>query len=109
MIFLRLFTHPLGHDDPHPVALEPTNQGHADPRVAARRFADDRIGLQPAVALGVFDHRAGNTILDAATRIKKLGLGKNVLALQAEQGVFPIRVRILSVSIATAGEMDWGA
>ena len=83
---LALLAHALGHDDADVVALEPAHQRHADARVAGRGLDDDGALVQLAVALGPFEHRQGDAVLDAPAGVEELGLGEHVLVPQPQQG-----------------------
>ena len=45
----------------------------------------NRIGPEPPVPLGPFEHRPGHAVLDAPAGIEKLRLGKNPLALELQE------------------------
>jgi hypothetical protein len=80
-----LLAHVFRHDDADLITLEPSDQRDADAGVAGGGFDDDRIGPQPAIALGTFDHGQRDTVLDAAAGIEELGLGKDGLVLETDQ------------------------
>ena len=82
---LAFFAHALGHDNAHLIALEPADQGHANARVAAGGFDDDRAGTQPAVALGPVEHGQGHAVLDAPAGIEKFRLAVDLLPPQTHQ------------------------
>ena len=85
MSFFRSSLISFRHNDPHAVAHEPADQSQTDAGITAGRLADDRVGLQFAVALGSFQHGQRHAILDTAARVKKLRLGENPLALEPQQ------------------------
>jgi hypothetical protein len=90
---LALLAHALRHDDADAVALEPADQGDADPGVARGRLADGGVGAELAVPFGALDHGQGDAVLDAAAGVEELRLGVDVLVLQAQQGGIPDEVQ----------------
>ena len=69
--------HRVGHREDQRIALGRRDERERDPGVAAGRLHDDRVGTQPAVALGRLDHRDADAILDAPGRIERFELDEN--------------------------------
>jgi len=88
-----LFAHSLRHHNPHFVALEPADQGHADPGVSRGGLDDNRIRAKPAVALGPLEHGPGNTVLDDPAGVEELRLGINPLPFESQERRVPDQIQ----------------
>ena len=80
--FLRHF---VGNNQDGPVTFCAADQGQAQTGVASSRFDDRSAGLQFPIALGGFDHRERDAILDRSARVVVFELEKEL----AETGVEP--------------------
>ena len=69
--------HLVGHDEDHLVALD--RRGHREPvtRVARGGLDDGAAGAEQPSAFGILEHRQTDTVLDTATRVELLELGKD--------------------------------
>ena len=89
-----LNAHCLRHREYDAIASRSGDRRETDAGIAAGRLDNDGSGLQKTLRLGVIDHRARDTVLDASRRIKILELCENGRAellfgdemVQLEQG-----------------------
>ena len=73
-----LAAHLVGQDEDAAIALDRGRQGQADAGVAGRGLDDRAARPQPALPLGLFDHRHADAVLDAAAGIERLELDQDL-------------------------------
>ena len=86
-----LARHLVGHDQHDAVALRDADLREAEPGVAGGRLDDRAALLQPAVLLGVGDHRQRDAVLDRAARILALELHEQAAFSRVELRQFDDR------------------
>ena len=69
-----VFAHVLGHDDDDTIPFLNTHQGEPDTRIPGGRLDDHAARLQGPFLLRLFDNVQGDPVLDAPSRVQKLGL-----------------------------------
>src|SRR6266536_366459 len=88
-----LGTHPIRHDDEHPVALHRSDHAHRVAGVAAARLHDGVTRPQQPFPLRPLDHVLGDTRLDRSGRVEVLELDPDPVTTIS--GVLPIASRIV--------------